>query len=231
MIPKDSDGFSDGDYDNPGDLGWSEFDWEKYLRSEDDVIHRYLGFYEQMKNSAERIDDVAQLMGWDADDEADEAESEEAGEGAAGGAESDMEPYILQKNPVFIATTAIYLSLQRNWERLATDPRRVPQSLAVGLLSSFHRGEMQAILAVQSLDLGDYTLAISLFKRAMKEINVSLNYLNTPDQTQSKGLLDFRDEALPRLFDLREVWLRVIAECREEVARHGKNGGDDENAG
>jgi hypothetical protein len=29
----------------------------------------------------------------------------------------------------------------------------------------------------------------------------------------------YREETLPRLFDLREIWLRVIAECREELDR------------
>jgi hypothetical protein len=29
----------------------------------------------------------------------------------------------------------------------------------------------------------------------------------------------WRDGALPRMFDLREIWLRVIAECRDELDR------------
>ena len=29
----------------------------------------------------------------------------------------------------------------------------------------------------------------------------------------------FREDALPRLFDLREIWLRVMSECRSELER------------
>jgi hypothetical protein len=29
----------------------------------------------------------------------------------------------------------------------------------------------------------------------------------------------YREDALPRLFDLREIWLRIIHECREELNR------------
>lgn len=225
MTPGDSDSYSDSESENPGELGWTEFDWEKYLRDQDDVIHRYLGFYEGLKGSKERIDDTAKAMGWDNDEESDD--DEDSSPSAAADA-SDMEPYTLQKNPVFIATTAIYLSLKRSWERVAFDSRKVPQAIAVDFLSSLHRGELQALLAIQSLDLGDYTMAISLLKRAMRELNVSLSHLNAPVQNPSCGLLTFREEALPRLFDLREVWLRVIAECRDEVSRHGKSTTEDD---
>lgn len=222
MTPKDSDGSSDSDFGDSGDLHWSEFDWEKYLRSQDDIIHRYLGFYEQLADSEDRIDDAAQLMGWNDAAESDltEDQPEEAQQEAA-----DIEPYTLQRNPVYIATTAIYLSVTRLWERHAIDHSAIPASITVGLLSSLHRGERQAILGIQALDLGDYTMTISLLKRAMRELNESLNYLNAETE-KSDALGTFRDQALPRLFDLREVWLRVIAECRDAVARRGGNRSD-----
>ena len=58
---------------------------------------------------------------------------------------SDSEPYTLHKNPVFVATKAIYLTLTRQWERLGEQADRVPQKLAVGFLASLHRGEEQYV--------------------------------------------------------------------------------------
>ena len=225
MIPKDSDGFTDGDYDDFEELGWSEFDWEKYLREQDDVIHRYLGFYEQLSDHPDRIDEVAKFMGWDPESEKESASLEEESEKSP--EPMDLEPYTLQRNPVFVATSAIYLSLIRSWERTATDSTMIPQGIAVPFLSSLFRGQHEALLAIQSLDLGDYTMAISLFKRALRELNNSLRILSTNIDGAHKDLERYKDGALAQLFDLREIWLRVISECREEVSRHDKKGGDE----
>ena len=67
---------------------------------------------------------------------------------------------------------------------------------------------------MQALDLGDYALAICFFKRALREVNDSLARLGSPDVAPGTLFGRYRDFALPRLFDLREIWLRVMAECR-----------------
>ncbi|MDD1763080.1 MAG: hypothetical protein LUQ59_12685 [Methanothrix sp.] len=226
MIPKDSDSFSDGEYENPGELTWSEFDWEKYLRKQDDVILRYLGFYESMAGSGQRIDDTARCMGWEGEPLVDPVD---LNEDSAEDDESDDdlgEPYILQHNPVYIASTAIELGLQRSWERLAAQAGQVPQSLAVSFLAAMHRSETISLLAIQSLDFGDYTLAVSQFKRAMRELNTALSDLNSPLYPSTSVALAFRAEATSMLFDLREIWLRVMAECRDEVKRQTKRKND-----
>ena len=64
----ETDGPSENEWEDRGDLAWNEFDWEKYLREQDDVIHRYLAFYEQLRIRDDRIDETAHLMGWDDDE-------------------------------------------------------------------------------------------------------------------------------------------------------------------
>jgi hypothetical protein len=221
----DPDSPSENDWEERGDLAWNEFDWEQYLREQDDVLHRYLAFYEQLREHPERIDQVAHFMHWDesvwssesstseeteAVDETDDSEDE---------ASFDTEPYTLHKSPVFIATKAIYLSLKRAWEHIAIDPAKVPQPLAINLQTSLHRGEEHAVLAVQALDFGDFAMAVSLFKRALCELNRTLSFLDERTTNSSRSLAHFRSDALPRLFDLREIWLRVMNECRQELER------------
>lgn len=224
----DSDGGSDGEWEDRGELAWNEFDWERYLREQDDAIQRYWRFYETAKRKHDRIDEVAEKMGWGQDEWTDDdAEVTEDADGAEntetaaddGSFEDDDEVYTLHKNPIFIATKAIYLGLQRSWHTMASDPIRVPQPLAMAMLGSLHRGEEQAVQAIHALDFGDYAMAVSLFKRALSELNGSLAFLSSERALRHRGVAVWREDALPRLFDLREIWLRVIAECREELER------------
>jgi hypothetical protein len=223
----DSDGAQDNDWEERGDLAWNEFDWERYLREQDEAVHRYLGFYEACKNNQSRIDDVAELMHWGTAESTEEARTETASVELSDDGEDDeaddfaedTDVYTLHKNPIFVSTKALYLSLRRNWELVAIDRDRVPQPLALSLLSSLHRGEEQAVQAIHALDFGDYAMAVSLFKRALSALNGTFALINDAAVQKHRAVRAYREESLPRLFDLREIWLRVINECRQELDR------------
>jgi len=229
MSKSESNGPSDNEWDDRGELAWNEFDWEKYLRAQDDVIHRYLAYYELLKGKEGRIDETAHLMGWDEDawssdvtddDGDDELDDEDLDAVATGEIDEGVDdPYTLHKNPIFISTKAIYLSLKRSWEQIAHTSVKVPQSLAIDVHASIYRGEEQAMLAIQALDFGDYAMAISLFKRSMAELNRTFALLNTAAAGKQAAVVKFRADAQPRLFDLREIWLRVMSECRDAIER------------
>lgn len=216
----ESDGGSDNQWEDRGDLAWNEFDWERYLREQDEAVHRYLRFYESCKGCVDRIDQVAEKMNWAQDDWSEDSESDDFDDEDDDEDDDDPEDvYTLHKNPIFIATRAIYMGLNRSWQSIAGEPGKVPQSLAVRMLGSLHIGEEQAVQAIHALDFGDYAMAVSLFKRALSALNGSLALLNDDALLRHRYVMAWREEALPSLFDLREVWLRVIAECREELDR------------
>ena len=217
-----SDGSQESDWEDRSELVWNEFDWERYLRQQDDTVRSYLKFYEAAKGDPLRIDTVAEKMGWGHDDWSEEADSSDDGddeddEDSASFEDDDV--YTVHKNPIFIATKAIYLGLHQSWETLSLDGAKVPQSVAVTLLASLNRGDEHAVQAIHALDFGDYAMAVSLFKRAMSALNGSLALLNADNALQHPNISAWRADAVPRLFDLREIWLRVIAECREELDR------------
>ena len=94
----------------------------------------------------------------------------------------------------------------------------MPQANAVRLLVRLHRGEAEAVEAIHALDFGDYALAVTLFKRALATLNGLLAEMQAPALASGRATT-WREMALPRVFDLREIWLRVIAECRDELER------------
>ena len=63
-----SDGPSGNEWEERGDLAWNEFDWERYLREQDESIGRYQKFYEASIDTPDRIDAVAAQMGWSLED-------------------------------------------------------------------------------------------------------------------------------------------------------------------
>jgi hypothetical protein len=217
----DSDGGSDFEWEDRGDLAWNEFDWERYLREQDDAIERYLRFYETCRHSAQRLDEVAEKMNWSQEDWTDDSDAEAESQEAEAEEEfaSPDDVYTLHKNPIFIATKAIFLGLNRSWSAVAANPESAPQSLALSIQAALHTGEDHAVQAIHALDFGDYAMAVSLFKRALGALNATFALLNAPTVSQHLAAGEWRDEALPRLFDLREIWLRVMAECRDELDR------------
>ncbi|MFM9029567.1 MAG: hypothetical protein ACKOTF_02610, partial [Opitutaceae bacterium] len=111
---------------------------------------------------------------------------------------------------------------------LAEDPARVAPVAALRLLQTFHRGAGQATEAVHALDFGDYAMAVSLFQRALGALNDSLATLADDDACRQRSVALWREEARARLFDLREIWLRVITECRDELERPEEEDDDEE---
>lgn len=210
----------ENEWDDRGDLAWNEFDWELYLREQDEAIRRYLGHYESLAGRPDRIDEAARRMGWEPEEDPAGAVPEDDAADDPSEAFSDPEDvYTLHKNPVFVATKAIYLGLQRSWERMAAEPGRLPPGLALAFQASLHRGEDWAVQAIHALDFGDYAMAVSLFKRALGSVNASLALLGGGELGRHPAAASCRDGALARLFDLREIWLRVIDECRDELDR------------
>jgi hypothetical protein len=220
----DFESFSEGDWEEKGELAWNEFDWERYLRSQDQIFRRYLELYTQLKGHPDRLDRVAQMMGWDTEDWAgneclqdDESEDDAAD---AADEDDDLDPYTLHKHPIFIATRSLYLDTQARWlDLLSGGDVSVPPAIAAAFQASLSTGESNAVSAIHSLDMGDYALAVCLFKRSLSDLNRSFHLLSRISKDPSDSIERYQQEATSRLFDLREVWLRVMQYCREELDR------------
>jgi len=227
----DSEGSLNNEWEDRGELAWSEFDWERYLKTQDDALVRYLAAYDPLRDVPGRIDEVARQLGWDPTDTWDSGcddPEDEVSKAESSAPRDELEPYTVHRNPVFISTRALFASIAFFAERVAADPAKFPPHHAVAFLRHLHSAEVSAVLAIQGLDLGDYALGISLFKRSLASLNRAIGELPSDEAEANKHFAKFRDYALPRLFDLREIWLRVMNECREELGRPVEDEGEDE---
>lgn len=232
MNENEFDGLSDNEWDESWDFAWTEFDWEKHLQEQDKATHRYLAHYEKVIERTDRIDEVAHLMGWDQADWTNDdgdgpaaAESSEAEESAQDSSSPGFDPYTIQKHPVYISTHALFFWLQRAWDFLAPAcGNKVPLRTALSFAGSLSRAEHYGLLATHSLDMGDFSLVVCQIKRGMSELNTALRTLQMIEDALHPAVAQFRHQAVTRLFDIREIWLRVMRDCREELDRRVSEG-------
>ncbi len=237
----DYESFSDGEWEDRGELAWNEFDWQQYLKQNEKEIARFLALYNQHKHHPDHLDQVAHLMGWDDQEWAPAREDILAPPPAAPLPVADSAPspetpapappetaenesldtYTIHKHPVFIASRGLYQHIYLVWEHfMAQGPGAlVNPGLAWKFATSLHVGELNSVMAIHALDLGDFALTICHLKNALSAVNHSLSMLQLLPLANTAHHVQFFREIQAGLFDLREIWLRVMNDCREENRR------------
>lgn len=214
---------SEGDWEEfSSEPNWGESQWRNYLKGSDRDTVRFLSFYKSVKDKPNHLDEVASLMGWDAEDismtdefsfsESDDDGPEEENEGGA--------PYTLHRHPVCVVTRSLYYDLHQSWEHYMLHSQySLSPKLSWDYGNSLHQAEMNVLLSIQALDLGDFGLSICHLKNSLSALNQTLDLLNQLTHPNAAFLDGFRNEARIRLFDLRELWIRVMGDCRHECQR------------
>lgn len=224
------EGQSDGDWDERGDLSWKEYDWQQYLRRHEQEIEKFIECYNQLKDLPEHIDEVAHQMGWDAEDwsvsdgsyDDDPTAELERLRDEEEDIQEDFDPYTLLRHPVFVVVRGLNRHLRRMWELyMRRHEDDVSPAAAWRFANILHEGETNATLSIQALDMGDYALAVCQVKLALSALNSTFEMLPSLfDGNTVDGCLLIREFRI-RLFDLREVCLRVMNDCRAEIRRQG----------
>jgi hypothetical protein len=222
---------SEGNWDEfSSEPNWSEFQWRKYLNGLDRDTARFLTLYDNFKAQPNHLDEVAVQMGWDADDisltdEFNSADAESEDDDDSFEENDGTAPYTLHRHPVIVTTRALHHYLHHSWEHFMVHSQsHLSPQVCWKYANSLHQAEMNVLLSIQALDLGDFGLTICHLKNSLSALNQSLDLLNQLTHPNPEFLNTFRDEVRMRLFDLRELWIRVMSDCRTECQR--RPGGD-----
>lgn len=212
------EGFSDGEWDEKGDLSWNEHDWQQFLKRHEAEVARFLETYRSLEHDIDHLDQAAHQMGWDQDEWSGiDGEAEESERGDEG---DDLDPYTLHRHPVFVVTRALARDLGTLFARwLRAYGEGLPPQRIWALGSHLRGLEVNAVLGVQALDMGDYGLSVNQMKLALIEINAILKMLVELSASHPKQTRLLANAARTRLFDIREVCLRVMLDCRDEMRR------------
>ena len=221
MSQYDFENNHDGEWEDNGEVAWNEADWQKFLRNADKEISTFITAYNNVSDEPERIDETAAIMGWQRDDwsSLDEELDEETMKQMRPVEMEElrkMDPYTIHRHPIYISAIGLYAYLRNSWEHYMRNNReQSAPHLTWSYCSSLAEGERHAILASNCLDLGDYLLAVCHFKKAHAALNESLRLNRLFTHQTEKVFQKYQKESNMRLHDLREIWLRVMHDCRK----------------
>jgi hypothetical protein len=228
---------SEGDWEEfSSEPHWSESQWRNYLKGSDRDTARFLSIYNSIKDKPNHLDEVASLMGWDSEDmsmtedfsfmentdasEDGQSDSSDSNHSNELGDINDGAPYTLHRHPVFVVTRSLYRYLHQSWEHFMLHSEyALSPKLSWDYANSLHQAEMNVLLSIQAIDLGDFGLSICHLKNSLSALNQTLELLNQLTHSNAALLDGFRGEARIRIFDLRELWIRVMGDCRHECQR------------
>lgn len=205
----------DSEWDDSWETVWSEHDWEIYLANEEHQVRSYQKLYNKLARNQNRLDEVALFMGWDTNADPQDQETANSGIEAI-----PDQPYTLHKHPLYIVSNALHNWLTEKWsQHVSLCSGQISPVSALKIQKTISSSEQYGLLAVTALDLGDYALAIACLKRGLSQINGLLSQLNELETKNIAPLNAYSKHAKIRLFDIREIWLRVMSDCRTAIAR------------
>lgn len=213
-------------WDGKGELEWTERNWKQFLKDADAEIGRFIKIYQSLKGDSQRLDHTALGMGWDSEEWSAELEfeSDESTEWVDGALDDeddydeldDSDPYTVHKHPLYVTSRALYALIAHYWKVLTLEmPGWVSAQDAVGFGEAVAGGECNAVMAIHALEMGDYNLVVVHLQRSLSALNENMRLfqksITREDEMLNPSVVE---EFQSFFFDLREVWLRVIRECR-----------------
>jgi len=238
MSRPDYNNSNDHDWEDSEGVSWSELDWQAFLKANQAQMDLFLNLYLEKKASDPNaymahqwLDHAAQLMGWagqPTDETSDFSSCDEQLDRLLEGG-GRLVPYTIHQHPVFIVTQAFFDYIDETWAKACSKPNMwVPSHFLWRLNSIFQTARFEAIMALASAQLDDYSLAICHFKHGLTYVNQALKALQEIREDRPIVPLVLLQDTQAVLFDIRAIWLRMIEDCRQEA--HEKQLPDDDEA-
>lgn len=222
----DFENFSENDWDEKGELLWNEFDWSRYIQDSNILISKFTALYLNNFQEDNRLDVTASQLPWQASEwlwsntnsqEAVETMFLDSIEDIDDESDSFKDILATHRHPLFIGMTALCFVIAMLLEDYVDNNSNIDGKYLLKLTNSFHKIELNAILAIHAFDIGDCSLSISYCKISFDPLNQALDLTSSIQEIIGNTLAT---KIKTILFDIREVLLRLITNCRAEIKDH-----------
>ncbi len=210
-------------YEGESERMWDEYDWERFLREQDQKTEKYMQLLEKYLDDPQRDEIIAREMGWtqllDAKDwsaEVDALLDEDPEE------DDDLEPdqgaksvETFEEHSLYRAAFALTI-----WIDQLFDQKPLLQNEPVAIKLATHSALASAKLAaaLSGDDVDEIGMTIAYLKRALKAITISMD---AAEQLLSEKLITRAQHSVlqQRLFQVRDGIITLMGEYRSEWRR------------
>jgi hypothetical protein len=203
---------------------WDEYEWERFLRQQEDKAEKYMQLLEEHIDDPQRDEIIAREMGWtqllDGGDWSEEldvlpdegvAEEDDATTDEASISEESFEGHDLYR-----AAFALTIWIDHLFDRNASLPNE-PAAVKLATQAALANAKLAAALSSDSLS--EIGMTIAYLKRALKAITVSMDA--AAQLRKAAGLVTRSQYTVlrKRLFQVRDGIVTLMGEYRGEWRR------------
>jgi hypothetical protein len=210
-------------YEGESERMWDEYDWERFLREQDQKTEKYMQLLEKYLDDPQRDEIIAREMGWtqllDAKDwsaEVDALLDEDPEE------DDDLEPdqgaksvETFEEHSLYRAAFALTIWIDQLFDQ---KPLLQNEPAAIKLATHSALASAKLAAALSGDDVDEIGMTIAYLKRALKAITISMD---AAEQLLSEKLITRAQHSVlqQRLFQVRDGIITLMGEYRSEWRR------------
>ncbi|MDR1413680.1 MAG: hypothetical protein LBI56_01940 [Puniceicoccales bacterium] len=203
--------FSQDDGESGFPFSLNEKDWHSYLAAIDSEAGKFFKLFIEKRYISNHLDIIFSEMSW-----------KKIFFNGGDCVDDDVEVVTFHKNPVNIASKAIFLFMEKIWDILLSREKHLSVELCWRFAKLMNIMQNEMLSGIANIDSCEYVLAVCHFKNVMAVVNRAMSSLELfPDLTGAMS--GFMKDFIAALFDIRELAWQSIVLCN--ISEHRYNDG------
>src|SRR6266576_6002584 len=214
-------------YEGESERMWDEYDWERFLREQDQKTEKYMQLLEKYLDDPQRDEIIAREMGWtqllDAKDWSAEVDAllDEGVTDDEEAVNTNRSAEVFEEHDLYRAAFALTIWIDQLFDQNAS-LQNEPAAVKLATHAALASAKLAAALSGDNLD--EIGMTIAYLKRALKAITISMDAA-AQLRKQSKLITRSQYSVLQqRLFQVRDGIITLMGEYRGEWRRRFGSG-------